>query len=63
MEKEEHNFQKRFRSIPWLVCTKCGLVRLRNPFTDWCVRQGCNAEDHPQYEQIKKQLTRQEELT
>lgn len=31
------------------VCKTCGLVALRNQFTDWAVRMGCMSEDHPNY--------------
>lgn len=39
-------------------CKRCGLVALNNPFTDWCVRMGCNHEDHPQYEGTRRRLTK-----
>jgi hypothetical protein len=45
----EHHAPVKLRSIPWLVCRKCGLVYLKNPFTAWCVKHGCNSEDHPSY--------------
>ena len=32
------------------VCRKCGLIRSRNDFTDWCVKHGCNHEEHPGYQ-------------
>jgi hypothetical protein len=31
------------------VCKKCGLLYLKNELTQWCVRQGCNYEEHPEY--------------
>lgn len=37
-------------------CSRCGLVRLRNPLTDWCIAKGCYHEDHPQYKAKTKQL-------
>jgi len=37
-------------------CYSCGLVRLRNPLTDWCVDKGCYHEDHPQYKSKIKHL-------
>lgn len=61
-QKEEHSFVKR-RGIPWLVCSKCGLVRFRNPITDWCVRHGCDATERPDYKSVLKSLTRQEGLS
>ena len=41
---------------PWIAgvyktyCQSCGLVRLNNEFTNWCIRMGCNNREHPQYE-------------
>jgi hypothetical protein len=32
-----------------LVCRHCGLVALRNKFSDWSVRMGCNSAEHPDY--------------
>jgi hypothetical protein len=31
------------------ICSNCGLVRLKNEFTEWCVKMGCNNSDHPGY--------------
>lgn len=45
---EPHDFGS-IRGLSWPVCKGCGLVRLRNPLTDWCIRHGCNAEDAPGY--------------
>lgn len=53
---EPHNFVKT-KCLPWLLCVKCGLVRLRNPFTDWSVKHGCNNEDHPSYRSVMCKLT------
>lgn len=52
----QHNFEKRYKSIPWAVCTKCGLVKLRNPLTLWAVQHGCDYREHPNYTKIKTQL-------
>ncbi len=45
-KQEPHSFQP-VKRLPYQVCTGCGLVRLRNPLTDWCVRYGCNHAEHP----------------
>jgi hypothetical protein len=45
---DPHNL-KRMKRFPWLVCAKCGLVSLRNSITEWSIRFGCNASDHPGY--------------
>lgn len=37
------------KKLPWLRCKRCGLLTLRNEFTEWCIRMGCNASDHPEY--------------
>jgi len=43
-----HKWRK-LASFPWLICATCGLVRLKNALTDWCVRHGCDHAEHPQY--------------
>lgn len=45
---ESHQF-KNHRRLAWLRCQRCGLVTLKNQLTEWCVRMGCNAHDHPEY--------------
>ena len=52
---------KAAKYLPVPVCTGCGLLRLRNPLTEWCVRNGCDHADHPQYRQTVAKLTRQEQ--
>jgi hypothetical protein len=37
------------KKLAWLRCKTCGLLTLRNALTDWCIRMGCNASDHPEY--------------
>lgn len=37
------------KKIPYLRCKRCGLLKFRNALTEWCVRMGCNASDHPEY--------------
>lgn len=37
---------------------RCGLVRLKNEFTEWCVRHGCNNAEAPGYRAARKALTR-----
>jgi hypothetical protein len=39
------------------VCSNCGLVALRNEFTDWSIRMGCLSADHPQYESTRKRFS------
>ena len=45
---EPHAFVTR-RRITWPVCRRCGLVLLRNDLTDWCVKRGCDANNHPEF--------------
>lgn len=46
---EPHRFTGKLRGVPWPYCVGCGLIRLHNALTDWCVRHGCNYSDHPGY--------------
>jgi hypothetical protein len=46
---EPHAMEYR-RVLSRLVCRHCGLVALRNKFSDWSVRMGCNSAEHPDYE-------------
>lgn len=41
------------KGIPWLVCKNCGLVYLRNRFTAWSIKQGCNSDYHRDYNKIR----------
>lgn len=52
-----HSF-KPMKGIGKQHCSCCGLVALRNPLTDWCIKKGCNASDHPQYNATVKRLTK-----
>jgi hypothetical protein len=36
------------------VCSNCGLVGLRNVFTDWSIRIGCLASEHSSYQNMRK---------
>lgn len=56
MAKAKHSFKPR-KSIPWLVCSGCGLVRLRNAFTDWCVARGCDYDEHEGFAAARRRLT------
>jgi hypothetical protein len=55
MEKDPYKFEGhsfgpiRLKNYPWHICRNCGLVKLRNKLTQWCVKMGCNNEDHLQY--------------
>lgn len=53
---EGHSFQFMSR-IGKQVCSNCGLVMLRNKFTDWSIRMGCLSELHPEYANARKRYT------
>lgn len=48
----------KIKGIQWVVCRKCGLIYLKNEFTDWCIKKGCNNEDHPDYNHVRLKLTK-----
>jgi hypothetical protein len=51
-----HSFHPNAR-IGKHVCSRCGLVALRNEFTDWSIKMGCNSNDHPSLESTRNRLT------
>ena len=38
------------------VCINCGLLRLRNLLTDWCVARGCDFAEHPGFAEACRTL-------
>ena len=38
--KFESHTPKKSKSFPWMYCSGCGLVFLRNRFTNWCRKRG-----------------------
>lgn len=38
------------------VCSLCGLVRLKNTLTEWCIAKGCDYEDAPGYREALRTL-------
>ena len=58
MSIENHAFNKRIAGIPNAVCSKCGMIKLNNDFSRWCIQNGCNADERPDYLFIRKQLTK-----
>lgn len=51
-----HSFKFNSR-IGKQVCSSCGLLNLKNRFTEWSIRMGCLSSDHPGYENARKSLT------
>lgn len=45
------------KGTPWLYCRFCGLLYLKNQFTRWCIRMGCNNSIHPQFDKIRTKYT------
>lgn len=54
-EVEPHRFIK-YKVLPWPICVHCGLIYLKNDFTDWAVKHGCTNTEHPSY-QTKRKVT------
>jgi hypothetical protein len=48
--KFESHSKKHRKNLSWPVCEKCGLIYLKNNFTAWAIKNGCNSNDHPDYE-------------
>jgi len=53
----EGHAPKKKKGMPWLVCQHCGLVYLKNEFTAWAIRMGCNANDHSGYAAARQKFT------
>jgi hypothetical protein len=51
MKFEPHKFENPKNRFYKPVCFRCGLMKLNNKLTDWCVKQGCNHDEHPEYKQ------------
>jgi hypothetical protein len=47
-EYEPHS-PTQMRNMPWLYCRHCGLLYLKNDFTRWCIKMGCDHKYHPGY--------------
>lgn len=58
--KVDSHQPEKLSGIPWPVCRHCGLVWLRNELTAWCVRQGCNNAEHPEFKNACKRLVRED---
>lgn len=38
------------------VCVNCGLARMKNLLTEWCVAKGCEYQDHPGFREALRTL-------
>lgn len=54
---EPHKWGNR-KAISWAVCEHCGLLLLNNKFTQWAVKNGCNSNDHPEYNKARDKYTK-----
>lgn len=45
--KYEAHAPTKVKFMPWLMCKHCGLVYLRNEFTNWAIKKGCLNHYHP----------------
>lgn len=43
MKKRPHTFVGRF--CHWPVCTKCGMLRLKNKATEAAIKKGCSGSE------------------
>lgn len=55
---EAHSFKTDLRIAGKQYCQHCGLLALNNEFTSWAIKYGCNNEDHPTYDAMRKKYTR-----
>lgn len=51
-----HSFSGIIAGKPY--CMSCGFIALNNDFSRWCSDKGCYADLHPQYQSVKKRLTK-----
>ena len=54
---EGHRFENPKNRFYKPVCVRCGLMRLNNPITHWCVKYGCNHEVRSEYKKVVRELT------
>ena len=46
-----HGPWKNIKGVGRQCCTKCGLIRLKNSLTRWCIDKGCDHDLHPNFKQ------------
>ena len=59
----KENYQMKGHSFSGIIagkpyCMSCGFIALNNDFSRWCIDKGCYADLHPQYQSVKKRLTK-----
>ena len=50
---EKHRPKKYIKRFPYAICVYCGLVYLKNPLTQFCIKFGCRHEDHPKFKSVR----------
>ena len=53
---EPHSFTS--KAYHWWMCSKCGLLRLKNGLTEWSVEKGCKADLHPAFKSVVRMYTK-----
>lgn len=57
-QKEPYSYEPhkpvKVKWLPYMMCAWCGLLYLNNQFTSFCIKKGCNCEDHPEYNRYRK---------
>ncbi len=46
---EHHQFRTGVKVGHLQYCLSCGLICMKNEFTEWALKQGCNHREHPSY--------------
>ena len=57
MSLYQHHHWIKYKTIPWVVCQNCGLIAINNPFTQWCIKHGCNHIKHKDYQRKRMEFT------
>lgn len=60
MRAQSHQWRPFIRRWQIPCCRYCGLLRLQNRLTEWCIRKGCDYEEHPEYLKMVRALGRPE---
>ncbi len=47
--KMEGHKPKPMKGLPWVCCSSCGLLFLKNEFTRMCIKYGCHYDLHAGY--------------
>jgi len=53
-----HGPWKTMKGVGKMYCLGCGLIKLNNPLTQWCIKMGCDHDLHSSYKSKCKNLGR-----